>query len=308
MSATKIACIGYQKTGSIHNQAMAVFANRLCDLLPKDVKVELVDDVTVSGRGQFDRPKLVASGEYSIWYQSTSYFTEIGVPGFGVIDLPYIFISREHAFRAMDGKMGKYLTKQAERHTPFKVLGYWDNGFRHLSNSVRPVLTPEDCNGLRVRTLTSPLHGEWFRSLGMTPEIMDIATLIDRSKSGTIDAQDNSLANIWNFGIYEVHRHLTLTGHIWGCVAFMASHAQFLEWPARVRDAVESAAREATAFQRDIAKTEAENLMRTLLKQHAELVRLNETQRQAFVSLGEALVSRHRAAYPKLLDEISSLQ
>ena len=145
---------------------------------------------------------------------------------------------------------------------------------RHLSNSVRPIRSPADCEGIRIRTLTSPLHGETFRALGMTPEIADIAALLERSTAGTIDAQDNPLTNIFNFGIHELQPHITMTGHFWAPAVIVANKNAFQNWPGRVRAAVQTAAEASTRYQRDLALAEDARIM-ALLEPPVEVVTLS---------------------------------
>lgn len=297
--------IGYQKPDSIHNKAAARFGEVLRERLGQDVKFELIGDATSIGYKQFERPQLVISGEYPFWYQSTSYFTTSYVPDCGIIDLPYIFESQAHAFRALDGNLGKILSEKINRNSPFLLLGFWDNGIRHLSNSIRPIYSPSDCNGIRIRTLTSPLHGETFRALGMVPEVMDIATLLKRAAEGTIDAQDNPLTNIYNFGIHKLQPYITMTGHIWGAAALLVNRDIYSCWPARIQDAVQEATAIATAFQRELALAEDDRIL-SEFGDNVQVVRLTEDSRSQFEFAVQPVVEKHMTDFSMLLEHVEA--
>jgi TRAP-type transport system periplasmic protein len=135
------------------------------------------------------------------------------VPERAVLDLPFTFDRRDRAHALLDGALGARLADRVAAATGYRVLGYSDNGFRHLTNRVRPIRTPGDCRGLRMRILASELHRAVFDRLGFEPVVLDVRELLAAVRAGTIDAQDNSLTNIYNFEIYRHHRHVTLTGH-----------------------------------------------------------------------------------------------
>ena len=163
-----------------------------------------------------------------------------------------------------------------------RVLAFWDNGFRHLSNRVRPIRAPEDCRGLRLRTLSSALHTETFRRLGFDPVALDVKELIAAVQAGTIDAQDNPLTNIYNFGIHEFHPHITLTAHFFGAAVLLCHKASWESWSTEVRQAVDESVAEATAAQREFAAAEDVRVRTALATTDAQVVDLSEEERDRF--------------------------
>ena len=95
----------------------------------------------------------------------------------------------------MDGRLGELLTARVEAETDYRILGWFENGLRHISNLVRPVRAPADLADLRIRVLPSQVHARTFELLGARPEIMDLSEAIERVKAGTLDAQENPFAN-----------------------------------------------------------------------------------------------------------------
>lgn len=175
------------------------------------------------------------------------------------------------------------------------MLGYWDNGFRHLTNRVRPIRAPADCRGLRIRTLASDLHRAVFERLGFEPVTLDVKDLLAAVRAGAIDAQDNPLTNIYHFEIHRYHRYLTLSAHFFGVAALLCHAATCHGWPAEVRQAVEEAAREAEAAQRAIAAAAADGeVLSKLDPARTEIIRLTDTERAVFVDALAPVVARAR--------------
>ena len=305
MPPLQISFAGYQKPDSIHTRSAAFFGEALTAELGGEIGFTLIPSVTDLGHRQGDMIRLVGEGEFDLCYIAASFFTTNFAPAFGAVDLPFVFGDQRHGYRTMDGPLGRSLAAAIDDLSPYKWLGYWCNGMRHLSNSVRPVRTPADCRGLRIRTLTSPLHGETFRALGMTPEAMDIATLLARSAAGTIDAQDNPLTNIFNFAIHELQPHITMTGHFWAPAVVVANKNAFRNWPAHVRDAVRAAAEASTRHQRRLALAEDARIM-ALLEPPVEVVTLTPGERAAFAAAAAPVVEAHRAEFGEALEQIAA--
>jgi TRAP-type C4-dicarboxylate transport system substrate-binding protein len=219
-----------------------------------------------------------------------------------VLDLPFLFDRRERASALLDGALGAHLAGRVEGTTGYRVLGYWDNGFRHLTNRVRPLRSPADCRGLRIRTLASELHQAVFARLGFEPVALDVKDLLAAVRAGTIDAQDNSLTNVHMFEIHRQHRHLTLSGHFYGAAFLLCHAASYRGWPVEVRQAVEAAAREATTEQRALAAAEDGEALAKLSRDGVAIVRLTDAERAGFVEAVAPVAAERRARLdPELL-------
>src|SRR6185503_8995399 len=127
---------GYQPPASIHNQAAALFGERLTRTLGDRVAFELIGSVLDLGRPSGDLPVMVETGELTGCYMSTVRFNAV-VPELQLLDLPFLVRDRASIWRALDGELGALFRQRLEATTPFRVLGLWDNGFRHLTNKVR---------------------------------------------------------------------------------------------------------------------------------------------------------------------------
>jgi len=297
---------GYQEPASIHNRAAARFGELLHERLGERVAFELIGSIVKLGRPAGDLVPMVERGELSFCYMSTVRFSR-AAPALQLLELPFVVTDRAVAFRALDGEYGERARRQVNATTGCRLLGYWDNGFRHLSNKVRPIRTPDDCRGIRIRTQTSELHGEVFRALGFEPIASDIKEFVEQIGGDRFQAQDNPLTNIYNFGVHRHHRHITLSGHFWGASALVCNGGHYAGWPAEVRDAVDAAAREATAYQRRLAAAEDAEVMAKLDPTENDVIRFSGDERAAFVRAVKPVLDAHRARLgPKLFESLEA--
>jgi TRAP-type C4-dicarboxylate transport system substrate-binding protein len=257
------------------------------------VAFELIGSVLDLGRPSGDLPLMVETGELSFCYMSTVRFSA-SVRDLQLLDLPFLVRDRATIWRALDGELGTRFVRRLEAATPFRVLGLWDNGFRHLTNKVRPIRRPEDCRGLRIRTQPTPLHGEVFQALGFEPMAVDIKRFVQEIAGDTFDAHDNPLTNIYTFDVHRHHRHITLSGHFFGASFMLCNAAHYGSWPGEVRAAVDAAAIEATAQQRRLAASEDEDVLAKLDPRENEVVRLTPEEHEVFVAAVEPVRAKRR--------------
>ena len=291
---------GYQPPASIHNQSARRFGELLADKLGDRIRFELIGSVLDLGRPSGDLPVMVEQGELSFCYMSTVRFTG-WAPELQLLELPFLVRDRARAWTALDGPLGERLTGRLHATSPFRVLGLWDNGFRHLTNRVRPIHRPEDCRGLRIRTQMSALHGEVFQALGFVPIAADIKQFVAEIGGDTFDAHDNPLTNIYTFGVHRHHRYITLSSHFFGASLLICNADRYRGWPAEVRAAVDEAAPPATALQRRLAASEDEDVLTRLDPRENEVTRLTAGEHAVFVEAVQPVLSRYRARLdPKL--------
>lgn len=131
---------------------------------------------------------------------------------FGSLNLPFLFRDIDHVAKAMDGEVGAFFSKEAEKKG-IVILGYWENGFRHVSNSKRPIAKLEDLKGLKLRTPNSQVTLESFKALGALPTPMSFGEIYSALQLGTVDGQENPIAHILTQKWYEVQKFFSLTSH-----------------------------------------------------------------------------------------------
>ena len=138
----------------------------------------------------------------------------------------------------MDGALGDTLARAIEAQANYRILGWFENGFRHISNRVRPVRTPADLAGMRIRVLPSKVQERTFELLGAVPMRMDLTEAIAMIKAGTIDAQENPLTNTVTYGVHKFHRFHTLTNHFYISRPIFLHRDAFDAWPADLQRAM----------------------------------------------------------------------
>lgn len=287
---------GYQKPASIHTRACLRFGEALQREAGDAVRFEFVPDVLSLGHKSGELPGMVERGELSACYISSLRYAK-WVPELALFDLPFLFPDRAAAYRVLDGRLGQSLRDKVAQQSPFRLLAYWDNGFRHFSNRVRPIRTPADCKGIRIRIQMSELQAESLRLLGMEPILEDIKIFVEQIGGDRFDAQDNPLTNIVNFDIHKHHRHITLSGHVYGVACLMANRAQYESWPAAVQRAVGIAAAEATVLQRQLAAAEDEEMLKRLDPAQNDVVKLSAEEHRAFAEAVRPVTDRYRKDY-----------
>lgn len=270
----RVVLAGYAPPESVHSRGLDRIATLLQDWLGADVEVAVRHNVLDSGRQVHELLDDVENGAVSLCYFSTSYLAD-RVPALAVLDLPYVFDSLADAHRRLDGELGRTLSELTEAATALLPQGYWDNGFRHLSNRHREIAEPEDCQGLRIRLQPSWAHERFFTELGAQPVPTDLRDGIAMITAGAVDAQENPLANFVTYGVDRVHPHLTLTGHAYGARGLYASSSQLRAWPPSLREALNRAVALAVREQRAAAAAAETALADSLQRSGTRILRLS---------------------------------
>jgi TRAP-type transport system periplasmic protein len=274
---------GYQPARSVHSRAARIFGAELEQRLGASVDFRFTENVAASGRKVADLLPMTEGDELDLCYFSSSYLVE-RVPSLAVFDQPFRFRDRGEAYALMDGDTGRRLAEAVAANTGFGVLGFWDNGFRHISNWRHPILHPRDCRGLVIRTLDNVMHQRVFRAFGFEPVVIDVKDLARAVAEHRVDAQENPLTNLINFSLHKTHRFVTLTGHFFGAAPVLCNRARFENWPQAVKQAVAEAVAVATASQRRFAAEDDEFCLDQLLADGVTVTRAPEFDRDAFVA------------------------
>lgn len=161
------------------------------------------------------------AGTQEITIPSTSPLTSM-VKEFGIFDFPFVFNNEKEADTVLDGPLGQKLLDMLPQQGLIG-LGYWENGFRNLTNSKRPVATAADFQGLKIRTLQSKVHIEAFSALGANPTPMPFSEVFSALEGKTVDGQENPLPTIESNKFYEVQKYLSLTNHVYTPFVFLVS-------------------------------------------------------------------------------------
>jgi tripartite ATP-independent transporter DctP family solute receptor len=194
----------------------------------------------------------VRGGTIDLATSGTPYYTGM-VGRMNVLDLPYMFTSAEHAYKVLDGAIGRGLLDELEAHN-LKGLAYWEVGFRSLTNSKRPVRTPDDIKGLKVRTTPNPAHLKAFQIFGATPTPMPLAEVFPALENKAIDGQENPVGIVRGNKFNEVQKYMSMTRHAYTAMPVVMNKAKFAALAPAQQQALIDSALAAGTFQRELIK------------------------------------------------------
>jgi tripartite ATP-independent transporter DctP family solute receptor len=203
---------------------------------------------------------------------------------FGVFEMPYIIVSRDHMKR-VTAEMGDTFTKAAA-DKGYHILGFWENGFRNITNNTRPINKPEDLQGIKLRTPKGTWRVKMFQAYGANPTPMAFSEVFTALQTGVIDGQENPMAQIWSGKFQEVQKYLSMTGHVYTPAYIATSTDQYAAWPDDIKSVVDSCA---TATQ-DFVYKAATGLDEDLVdKVAAGGTAVNEADKPAFIAASKGI-------------------
>jgi tripartite ATP-independent transporter DctP family solute receptor len=297
---------GYSPADNGFSIALKRIGDRVSAKFKGVVDVKYVYNILDLGYRGEDILWLVESGVLTLGYQSSSYLTE-RVPDLGIADLPFLFQDQSTARGAMDGRFGRVMAERIEAGMDFRILGWFENGFRHVSNRLRPVRVPADLKGMTIRVLPSKVQARTFELLGAVPKIMDLSEVIPAVKAGTLDAQENPFLNTVTYGVHNFHKFHTASNHFYLSRPIFLHRPTFDSWPRELQDEMRAAVADAVAFQRNLHVKEEEDAAAAIRKVGGEIVELTPEQHKAFVDAVTPIYGEARAQYGKDLLSLVNL-
>ncbi|MDO6728803.1 DctP family TRAP transporter solute-binding subunit [Marinovum sp. 2_MG-2023] len=200
-------------------------------------------------------------------------------PRMGIIEMPYAWGARDQAFAALDGDLGDALEEMLDAKG-IKVLGWWENGFRNITNSVRPIEKPADLDGIKIRVTPDKVRLATFEGLGAEPAPLSFGELYSALQQGVFDAQENPLAIIYSSSFFEVQKYVSMSEHIWGAATLTMSNATWNKISPEDQAIVTEAATSWGAQQRDMVAAANAELVAQL---EAKGMIFNEVDKAAFI-------------------------
>jgi len=177
------------------------------------------------------------------------------VPDMNALDLPFLFRDAAHAYAVLDGEIGRGLLAQFEA-VGIKGLAFWENGFRHVTTGKRPIRGPADLKGLKIRVMENRVHQAAFRQLGADATPMAWGEVFTSLQQGLLDAQENPIPIVSTFKLYEVQKHLSLTGHVYSPAPLLMSKKSWDRMPAELRTILADTALEVARVQRQLNRAQ----------------------------------------------------
>jgi tripartite ATP-independent transporter DctP family solute receptor len=182
------------------------------------------------------------------------------VPEVDVLNMPFLFKDAEEVYKVLDGEAGQKLSAKAEEYG-FKILGWWYNGFRDMSNSKKPIESPSDLSGLKFRIPESEVFKNAFEALGALPTSMPVSEVFTAIQLGTVDGQENPASNYINNRFNEVNEYYSETHHIFTAEPLIMSKEKFDSFSSEQQQILLEAAAEAGRYQRELAIKDENNLL-----------------------------------------------
>jgi tripartite ATP-independent transporter DctP family solute receptor len=204
---------------------------------------------------------------------------------FGVFEMPYLIVNRAHMKKVAENKEVQKALFDPLPARGIRLLGVWENGFRHITNNRRPIKYPGDLNDIKLRVPGGVWRVKMFRAYGANPSPMPFAEVYSALQQGVMDGQENPFPQIWSAKFHEVQKYLSLTGHVY-TPAYLIVNEDF--WRKLPKDVQATIAKIAWATG-DFARSEGERLDKELIAKIAPPMRVNEPDKEAFIKASGAV-------------------
>src|SRR6476659_2555901 len=296
--AIQIRMGGYGPATTGFSKALKFIGERLGQQFGDRIEVKYVWNIMDFGYRAEDILWLVEHGLLTLGYQSSSYLTG-RVPELGFVDLPFLFSKNETARGAMDGALGKFLAAKIESQVNYRILGWYENAFRQISNRLRTIRTPADLKGMRIRVLPSDVQARTFELLGAVPLRWDLTEAIAAIKAGTIDAQENPFANTVTYGVHKFHHYHSVTNHFYISRPIFLNRAAFDAWPSDLQEAMRAAVAASVVYQRGLAEEKDVASRQAIVDQGCGIAELTAEEHGLFANAVQPLWADAQKTYGK---------
>lgn len=228
---------------------------------------------------------------------SASTTTLVGiVKEFGVLDFPFLFANEREADAFLDGPIGKRLLDRLPEHR-LVGLAYWENGFRNVTNSKRPITKPEDLAGLKIRVMQNPVYLETFRAVDANPVPMAFGELFTALETKTVDAQENPYSIILGNKFNEVQKYLSITRHTYNAFIVLMSKQFWDTLSPTEKQIMQEAAAEARTYERQVARAAASKDLETLKAKGMAVNELSPAELARMRALLQPVSDKFAASY-----------
>ena len=289
---------GYQGSDSIHTKSVEYFI----DELSRDFVTDFIMDVTNDGDKASSLIEKTQQGEIHASYLLSSYFEKI-LPEIQILDLPYLFNNRNEVYNSLKSDLFNYIDNKLKIKN-LKLLGFWDNGIRHISSKIKLIKNLSDCKGQVIRTTPSPLHIEIFRKLGFIPKPLDVRDFKLAVEKNDIEAQENPLTNYWNFGVYKKQEFISLTAHIFGFCLFVINDDYFNKLSDLNKKFLIKKSKETTKFQRKLAISEDDILIKKIKSKNIKIENIDKDCLKDFKKATNNFHENYFQTYPHMKEYI----
>ena len=223
---------------------------------------------------------------------------------FGVFEMPYLIVSRAHMKKVAESKQVQSALFDGLPGKGMRILGVWENGFRHITNNVRPIVKPEDLKGIKLRVPGGVWRVKMFKDYGANPSPMPLAEVYSALQSGVMDAQENPFPQIASAKFYEVQKFLSLSGHVYTPAYVVVGEEAWAKVPKDLQATLSKIAWDMG----DFARSEGERLDKELMGKLAPPMKVNEVDKEAFIKGSAAIYEEFGKEVPGGTDLIKLVQ
>jgi tripartite ATP-independent transporter DctP family solute receptor len=223
---------------------------------------------------------------------------------FGVFEMPYLIVSRAHMKKVAENKQVQDQLFGGLPTKGIRVLGVWENGFRHITNNVRPIVKPEDLKGIKLRVPGGVWRVKMFKDYGANPSPMPLAEVYSALQSGVMDAQENPFPQIASAKFHEVQKFLSLSGHVYTPAYLVVGEEAWAKLPKDVQGTLAKIAWDMG----DFARSEGERLDKELVGKLVPPMKVNEVDKEAFIKGSAAIYEEFGKEVPGGTDLIKIVQ
>ena len=276
LAQTEIKLGHVGEPGSIFQKSSDEFAKRANAKLGNKAKVVVYGSSQLGGdKEMLQKVKL---GTVDIAVPSTVMSSEADM--FGVFEMPYLVKDRAHMAKIEKELFWTKIEPEAQKKG-LKILAVWENGYRHITNSKRPINVPEDLKGIKLRVPEGKWRVKMFQAYGANPSPMKFSEVFTALQTGVMDAQENPFTQIYSAKFQEVQKHLSLTGHVYTPAYVVVGTKKWETLPADVRKILEDTAKETQAFVYSTAEKDDDDL---LAKLKSAGMQVNTPNKDAFIA------------------------
>ena len=266
---------------SLFAQSSEEFARRVNERMAGRVAVTVFGSSQLGGDDAMLQKLKLGTLDFSL----PSTIMSSTVDEFGLFEMPYLVADREHMARVADSIIWPTLAPLAERRG-YKIIAVWENGFRHVTNNVRPIVTPADLDGIKLRTPRGRWRIQMFQSYGANPTPMPLSEVFIALQTGVMDGQENPMAQIYASNIHEVQTYLSLTGHVYTPAYVTVGLSAWNRLPEDVRTELTEIAREVQPYTYELSARMDVDLLRRMREAG---VTINEPDPASFVRASRAI-------------------
>lgn len=259
---------------------------------------ELGDDTVVS--------EAVSIGTLEVCATDPTVFTGI-CPDVGVFNMPFLFTNTAGADQVFDGEIGQNISQTIEEKGGVHILGYFENGFRNITNSKKEIHVPEDIKGMKIRTPESEVYLKTFELLGANPTPMPFSEVFTALQQNTIDGQENPFNTIYLNNLFEVQDYVTRTGHIYSPHVFCMNADFYNGLPEEDRAAVDEAARAAVEVNRSLSRELDEQYMQNLTDAGMTVTELTSEEKAQWVEAVSPIYAQYEDQFGDLIRQIQGI-